>query len=440
MIMAMIRPETEMKDTGIEWIGIIPSSWTIFPANGVFSEVKEKNMDLKLTNAFSFKYGEIVDKKQVGNVDNNLKETLSSYTIVRKNTIMINGLNLNYDFVSQRVAIVNESGVITSAYLAIQPDENKINPRFVLYLLKSYDYQQVFHGLGSGIRKTLKYQDFKKIMIVAPPLSEQQVIADYLDETCSKIDEIIAEAKASIDEYENLRQSIIYEILTKGPDDNVEMKDSGVEWIGKVPSHWMIGKVKYGTTKVGSGKTPKGGAEVYMTSGVMFLRSQNIYNDGLRLDNPYYISEEIDEEMKNTRVQKNDVLLNITGGSIGRCCIFDGSIPNANVNQHVCIIRVNSSVFLPEYMHLFWISPIGQISIKSYQTGGNREGMSAEAIKNTPIPIIPIGEQRRIVDLIKPKIDDFNSLITEKESLINDLEAYKKSLIYEVVTGKRRVV
>jgi len=438
--MAMIRPETEMKDTGIEWIGIIPSSWTIFPANGVFSEVKEKNMDLKLTNAFSFKYGEIVDKKQVGDVDNNLKETLSSYTIVRKNTIMINGLNLNYDFVSQRVAIVNESGVITSAYLAIQPDENKINPRFVLYLLKSYDYQQVFHGLGSGIRKTLKYQDFKKIMIVAPTLSEQQVIADYLDETCSRIDEIIAEAKASIDEYENLRQSIIYEILTKGPDDNVEMKDSGVEWIGKVPSHWMIGKVKYGTTKVGSGKTPKGGAEVYMTSGVMFLRSQNIYNDGLRLDNPYYISEEIDEEMKNTRVQKNDVLLNITGGSIGRCCIFDGSIPNANVNQHVCIIRVNSSVFLPEYMHLFWISPIGQISIKSYQTGGNREGMSAEAIKNTPIPIIPIGEQRRIVDLIKPKIDDFNSLITEKESLINDLEAYKKSLIYEVVTGKRRVV
>ena len=118
---------------------------------------------------------------------------------------MINGLNLNYDFVSQRVAIVNESGVITSAYLAIQPDENKINPRFVLYLLKSYDYQQVFHGLGSGIRKTLKYQDFKKIMIVAPTLSKQQAIADYLDETCSKIDEIIAEAKASIDEYKGPR-------------------------------------------------------------------------------------------------------------------------------------------------------------------------------------------------------------------------------------------
>lgn len=271
-------------------------------------------------------------------------------------------------------------------------------------------------------------------------MSEQQAIANYLDKTCSKIDEIIAEVKASIAEYENLRQSIIYEIMTKGLDKNVQMKDSGVEWIGKIPLHWMIGKVKYGTTKIGSGKTPKGGAEVYTTSGVMFLRSQNIYNDGLRLDNPYYISEEIDEEMKNTRVQKDDVLLNITGGSIGRCCIFDGSVSNANVNQHVCIIRVDPVVFLPEYMHLFWISPIGQISIKSYQTGGNREGMSAEAIKNTPIPIIPITEQKKIVDVIKPKIDYFNSLIAEKRFLINDLESYKKSLIYEVVTGKRRVV
>lgn len=330
-------------------------------------------------------------------------------------------------------------GMISPAYRVMKCTD-AILPVYAKWWFDAVNIGRYYLIYTKSLRKTIDADGFGNILTVVPPLSEQETIADYLDETCSKIDEIIAEAKASIDEYENLRQSIIYEILTKGPDDNVEMKDSGVEWIGKVPSHWMIGKVKYGTTKVGSGKTPKGGAEVYMTSGVMFLRSQNIYNDGLRLDNPYYISEEIDEEMKNTRVQKNDVLLNITGGSIGRCCIFDGSIPNANVNQHVCIIRVNSSVFLPEYMHLFWISPIGQISIKSYQTGGNREGMSAEAIKNTPIPIIPIGEQRRIVDLIKPKIDDFNSLISEKESLINDLEAYKKSLIYEVVTGKRRVV
>ena len=426
-----------MKESGIEWVGLIPDDWKIAKNNRLFNISKQLvNENWKNTQLLSLTKSGIIEKN-INDGGGKQPESFGTYQYVEKDDIVLCLFDIDVSAVfSDRSKY---DGMISPAYRVMKCTD-AILPVYAKWWFDAVNIGRYYLIYTKSLRKTIDADGFGNILTVVPPLSEQETIADYLDETCSKIDEIIAEAKASIDEYENLRQSIIYEILTIGPDDNVEMKDSGVEWIGKVPSHWMIGKVKYGTTKVGSGKTPKGGAEVYMTSGVMFLRSQNIYNDGLRLDNPYYISEEIDEEMKNTRVQKNDVLLNITGGSIGRCCIFDGSIPNANVNQHVCIIRVNSSVFLPEYMHLFWISPIGQISIKSYQTGGNREGMSAEAIKNTPIPIIPIGEQRRIVDLIKPKIDDFNSLISEKESLINDLEAYKKSLIYEVVTGKRRVV
>ena len=426
-----------MKESGIEWVGLIPDDWKIAKNNRLFNISKQLvNENWKNTQLLSLTKSGIIEKN-INDGGGKQPESFGTYQYVEKDDIVLCLFDIDVSAVfSDRSKY---DGMISPAYRVMKCTD-AILPVYAKWWFDAVNIGRYYLIYTKSLRKTIDADGFGNILTVVPPLSEQETIADYLDETCSKIDEIIAEAKASIDEYENLRQSIIYEILTKGPDDNVEMKDSGVEWIGKVPSHWMIGKVKYGTTKVGSGKTPKGGAEVYMTSGVMFLRSQNIYNDGLRLDNPYYISEEIDEEMKNTRVQKNDVLLNITGGSIGRCCIFDGSIPNANVNQHVCIIRVNSSVFLPEYMHLFWISPIGQISIKSYQTGGNREGMSAEAIKNTPIPIIPIGEQRRIVDLIKPKIDDFNSLISEKESLINDLEAYKKALIYEVVTGKRRVV
>ena len=426
-----------MKESGIEWVGLIPDDWKIAKNNRLFNISKQLvNENWKNTQLLSLIKSGIIEKN-INDGGGKQPESFGTYQYVEKDDIVLCLFDIDVSAVfSDRSKY---DGMISPAYRVMKCTD-AILPVYAKWWFDAVNIGRYYLIYTKSLRKTIDADGFGNILTVVPPLSEQETIADYLDETCSKIDEIIAEAKASIDEYENLRQSIIYEILTKGPDDNVEMKDSGVEWIGKVPSHWMIGKVKYGTTKVGSGKTPKGGAEVYMTSGVMFLRSQNIYNDGLRLDNPYYISEEIDEEMKNTRVQKNDVLLNITGGSIGRCCIFDGSIPNANVNQHVCIIRVNSSVFLPEYMHLFWISPIGQISIKSYQTGGNREGMSAEAIKNTPIPIIPIGEQRRIVDLIKPKIDDFNSLISEKESLINDLEAYKKSLICEVVTGKRRVV
>ena len=426
-----------MKESGIEWVGLIPDDWKIAKNNRLFNISKQLvNENWKNTQLLSLTKSGIIEKN-INDGGGKQPESFGTYQYVEKDDIVLCLFDIDVSAVfSDRSKY---DGMISPAYRVMKCTD-AILPVYAKWWFDAVNIGRYYLIYTKSLRKTIDADGFGNILTVVPPLSEQETIADYLDETCSKIDEIIAEAKASIDEYENLRQSIIYEILTKGPDDNVEMKDSGVEWIGKVPSHWMIGKVKYGTTKVGSGKTPKGGAEVYMTSGVMFLRSQNIYNDGLRLDNPYYISEEIDEEMKNTRVQKNDVLLNITGGSIGSCCIFDGSITNANVNQHVCIIRVNSSVFLPEYMHLFWISPIGQISIKSYQTGGNREGMSAEAIKNTPIPIIPICEQRRIVDLIKPKIDDFNSLISEKESLINDLEAYKKSLIYEVVTGKRRVV
>ena len=431
-----------MENSEKLWTGKVPDNWKFYKGKYIFGERSERGnaINLQLLSPTQ-KYGvipqsmydELTSMKSV-----KVKEDtdLSTFKTIHRGDFCISLRSFQGGFEYSEY-----EGVVSPAYHVLF-SKMDICAGYYKYLFKEQRFIAEMNSYCQSLRdgKNISYFDFGRTLIPFPPLSEQQSIADYLDETCSKIDEIIAEAKASIDEYKELKQSVIFEAVTKGPDDNVEMKDSGVEWIGKVPSHWMIGKVKYGTTKVGSGKTPKGGAEVYMTSGVMFLRSQNIYNDGLRLDNPYYISEEIDEEMKNTRVQKNDVLLNITGGSIGRCCIFDGSIPNANVNQHVCIIRVNSSVFLPEYMHLFWISPIGQISIKSYQTGGNREGMSAEAIKNTPIPIIPIGEQRRIVDLIKPKIDDFNSLIVEKESLINDLEAYKKSLIYEVVTGKRMVV
>ncbi|MBQ7567915.1 restriction endonuclease subunit S, partial [bacterium] len=142
---------------------------------------------------------------------------------------------------------------------------------------------------------------------------------------------------------------------------------------------------------------------------------------------------------KNTRVQPEDILLNITGGSIGRCCIFPAELERANVNQHVSIIRVTKSVFLPEYMHYYWLSKLGYMSIHLYQTGGNREGMTADAIKNSPIPLMPIKEQKEIVDYLDSKCLEMDSLIEKKERFLAELETYKKSLIFEYVTGKKEV-
>ena len=437
--MAMLRPETEMKDSGVQWIGDIPSSWTIFPANGVFSEVKEKNMDLKLTNAFSFKYGEIVDKKQVGDVDNNLKETLISYTIVRKYTIMINGLILNYDFVSQRVAIVNESGVITSAYLAIQPDENKINPRFVLYLLKSYDYQQVFHGLGSGIRKTLKYQDFKKIMIVAPTLSKQQAIADYLDETCSKIDEIIAEAKASIDEYKELKQSVIFEAVTKGLDKNAEMKDSGYDFIGNIPSKWEMCKVRHlGTAQNGISI----GGDAF-GSGHPFVSYGDVYKNYSLPKTVDKLVQSSEEDRKRYSVEKGDWFFTRTSETIeevGFSCVCEETIPDAVFAGFLIRVRpFNNRIYTGFAKYYFRSNHLRTFFVKEMNLV-TRASLAQGLLKDAPVVVPPYDEQIEIANYLENKCEIIDGVIKDKESTINDLEAYKKSLIYEVVTGKRRVV
>lgn len=430
----------KMKDSGIEWIGEIPEGWEIVPVRSCFDEVRTKNTDGQEQNALQFKSGNIISKANFNaNIDDYVADTITNYTVVLPDTVMINGLNLNYDFKSLRVALVKEKGVITPAYLAIFPDRKKIFPQYATYLFKGYETKMAFHNMGAGIRKTLGYKEFKNQPLLLPSKEEQNKISAYLDSKCSHIDIMLSKIRSSIEEYKKLKQAVITQAVTKGVRGEREMKDSGVEWIGEIPAEWSITKIKSGVTKIGSGKTPSGGAETYTDSGVIFLRSQNVYDCTLNLESPTYISPEVDAIMKSTRVLPDDVLLNITGGSIGRCTIVPKTLGLANVNQHVCIIRTNPLIFLPKYVQYFWVSALGHLAIDLYQTGGNREGMSADAIRNTPIPYAPLKEQKEIADHLDAKCAEIDGLIAKKEQLIKELESYKKSLIYEVVTGKREV-
>lgn len=213
-----------------------------------------------------------------------------------------------------------------------------------------------------------------------------------------------------------------------------KMKDSGIEWIGEIPEGWEIVKIKYGVTKVGSGKTPSGGAEVYTDCGVLFLRSQNIYDCSLVLDNPSYISYETDLTMKSTRILPNDILLNITGASIGRCCVVPETLGPANVNQHVCIIRTNPEFFLPKFMQYFWVSHLGRYAISLFQTGGNREGLSFDAIRNTPIPYISIPEQSKIITYLDSECSRIDVMLSKTRSSIEEYKKLKQAVITQAAT------
>lgn len=210
-----------------------------------------------------------------------------------------------------------------------------------------------------------------------------------------------------------------------------EYKDSGVKWIGEIPGHWKMPKLNRVVSKVGSGSTPRGGSEVYIDEGIKFLRSQNIHFEGLNLDSVVYIPDSINEQMKNTQVQPFDVLLNITGGSIGRCFYVDDTLGKANVNQHVCIIRPLSVNY--RFLKYFLQSNSGQSQVWFYQKG-DREGLSAESIKTFRLPLPPLPEQEAIVTHLDSKVAKIDEYISIAEKKIAALEELKQTIIAEAVT------
>ena len=417
----------EMKDSGIEWVGDIPEVWDVFPAGGVFNEVKEKNTNNQYSNPFSFRYGEIVDKKISGEIDESVEETLSAYRVVSPNTIMINGLNLNYDFISQRVAIVKERGIITSAYLAVQPDENRIVPRFVLYLLKAYDYRQVFHGIGSGIRKTLKFQDFKSIKIVAPSLTEQSAIASYLDAQCAKIDEIIAQAKASIEDYKQWKASIIYEAVTKGLDPNVEMKESGIPCVDEIPKSWTVTRFGKIATVKSNLVNPKDYQSYKQISPENIEKGSGVLLDCGTVEESGVISG-------NHLFYKGQILYSKIRPTLNKVIIapFDGlcSADMYPIDTDHCsrfILYLMLSAYFNEQVALVTGNRVKMPKI-------NQNELSQIMVA------IPSGtEEQQIAKYLDSSCSQIDVLIKEKQSLLDDLESYKKSLIYEIVTGKRSV-
>ena len=215
------------KDSGVKWLGEIPGHWEVKRFRFLFSENKTKNTKLKEKKQLQFRYGEIVPKERQ-DIDEESSKIISKYTIVKERDIIINGLNLNYDFISQRVAMVREPGIITSAYISLR-SKIELNTCFYNYFMKAMDSRMLFHGMGSGIRLTLSYDNLKNLFFPYPDIAEQTAIANYLDSVTSKIDEAISQQQKMIDLLNERKQIIIQNAVTKGLDPNAKMKDSGVE-------------------------------------------------------------------------------------------------------------------------------------------------------------------------------------------------------------------
>ena len=396
-----------MKESGLPWIGEIPEHWGLTRIETLFSEGLQKNIFYEFDHALKFTYGNLVPKNEEGDVSE-LKGTYLAYSIIDENDIAINGLNLNFDFVSQRVARCPQRGILTSAYLILKPNDVRYS-RYYTYQFKSWDNQKVFHGMGKGVRLTLSFSEVEKMLMPIPPLSEQQDIADFLDKKIGEIENAIKEANELIDKYKSYKQSIITEAVTKGIQPDIPMKDSGVEWIGDVPNHWKVCAFKREIT-IYNGKDYKDfmDDEIYpvIGSGGCFTYCSKYMYDG--------------EALLMGRKGTIDKPLYINGKFWAVDTMFY-AIPKKNLN---CKFAYYLALTFPYNL---------------YSTSTTLPSMTQTDLGNNPVAIPPFTEQQAIVDYLDEKCTKIDSIIESKNNLIKQLQEYKKSIIFEYVTGKKEV-
>ena len=406
------------KDSGIEWLGQIPTHWELTRISSVLTEVKDLNTSLRFSHPSQFKFGDIVLKPDVNIED---VSSLSKCIIFRKDDILINGLNLNYDFVTQRIARANYTGIITSAYIAVRV-RNNLSSKYVTYLFKALDSRKVFNGLGTGIRLTLTYKELKKYYILLPPQEEQRQIVAYLDYKSNKINERICQRERELQTLSELKQAEIAAVVTRGLDPNVPMKESGIEWLGKIPAHWEVRKIKNCLQE----RSEKG----YPNEPILCAtQSRGVIPQDMYDNRVVVVNKDFD---KLKLVKCGDFVISLRS--------FQGGIEYA---YYQGIISAAYTILTPKdkrnseyFKHLFKSHDFIQL-LQTCVTG-IREGQNINyaMLAKHFIPIPPIEEQQKIVLYIKNRLYVIDEYISKLKAEINYLQEYKQRLISDVVTGK----
>ncbi|MBN6350238.1 restriction endonuclease subunit S [Providencia rettgeri] len=431
----------EYKDSPIDWLDEIPKHWATKKLKHLGEAIigltysPDEVVDISDSDATLVLRSSNVQNQKITLNDNVfVKKQIPKKLTTRLNDILICSRNGSRALIGKNALIdKNSIGMSFGAFMTIY--RSKYNA-YLSHVMNSklFEYQSATF-LTSTINQ-LTTGNLNSFEIPFPTEAERIKIANFLDHETAKIDTLIAKQEKLIELLQEKRQAVISHAVTKGLNPDVPMKDSGVEWLGEVPEHWEISKLGLYANKIGSGKTPKGGADVYQDEGILFLRSQNVYDDGLRISgkDATYISNEIHVEMQNSAVKPNDVLLNITGGSIGRTCIFPANVGEANVNQHVCILRFDTE--LAPYLANVMKSSSIKDQIDIVQVGGNREGLNFEQIANMRFCVPPKAEILKINSFIDSQLTKFDSLILKSISAIDLMKERKTALISAAVTGK----
>ena len=418
------------KDSGEYWMGEVPDKWELKKLKHIFQEKKiTHNPEL---NCGSISFGKVVYKDD----DKIPLSTKASYQEVLPGEYLINPLNLNYDLISLRIGLSDISAVVSSGYIVLRNKE-KLDKHYYKWLLHRYDvaYMKL---LGSGVRQTISFNHIANSLLAFPPLTEQTVIARFLDDKTRKIDTAIKQKEKLIALLKERKQILIQQAVTKGLEPNVKMKDSGIDWIGEIPEHWEVKPLRY------LGKTQNGvsaGAE-YFGEGYPFVSYGDVYkNIELPMEVKGLAKSSI-EDRKNYSVKQGDVFFTRTSETveeIGFSSTCLQTIEDATFAGFLIRFRPVKNVLSEKFSKYYFSSVLHRAFFVKEMNLVIRASLSQDLLKMLPVLVSSMNEQEAIGEYIEKQSSKFDKSISLQEKQIEKLKEYKSVLIDSAVTGKIKV-
>lgn len=412
-----------MKDSGIAWVGEIPQDWDIQKNKYIFKITKDIVLPNKNYQLLSLTTNGIREKDE-NNVNGKVPENYDDYQIVRKKDLVMCLFDLDCSAVF--AGLSKYEGMISPAYKVLKTNNSKANERYYAYWFNYVSSKRYYKQYSKSLRYTLNADEFSRLFSPVPPLDEQQRIADFLDKECEKIDGLKTDTQTQIDMLEQYKRSVITEAVTHGLNLNVPMKDSGAGWMPFVPKHWEVEKFKYHLRLRGvKNQIDKQVLSLYRELGIVPKNSRD--------DNHNVTSEDVSDYRY---VRAGDFVVNKMKAWQGSVAISDYE---GIVSPAYYVYEFINDEIDKKYFHYL-------IRNKSYTTefrrlsGGIREGqwdLPAEALQNTLVLLPPLDEQKAIADYLDHKCAEIEQIIADKKTQLDTLDDYKKSLIYEYVTGKK---
>ena len=439
----------QMKDSGVEWIGQIPEDWDVARLCDIKSEKKFAIVDGPFGSAIStndyrekgvplirisnLKNGEVSDEDMVY-ISEELAESVRRSCIGLSDIVFAKtGATIGKCGINRLI----KYGILASSCIKISIS-HKYNCDYFYYIFSTDQFNQALRNTCTGTtRDTINLTPFSKLNVLLPPYCIQNRIVSYLDHKCSQIDAIIARQQEVIEKLKAYKLSVISEAVTKGLDPNVPMKDSGVEWIGKIPKHWNVAKMKFVASFFNGDRSSKypSGTDIVDT-GVIFVTSNNLGNIILNKNvDTKYITKEKYDDLGGAKLRINDIIFCLRG-SVGKCSInkteSEGTIASSLVVIRAKKIPADDLIFVLQCLGITAMSMLNAIGIGSLN-------LSAEDIAEIFIPVPSQDDAKQIAKFLERKIKTIDKMINKKTDYISKLIDYKKSLIYEVVTGKKEV-